>query len=307
MKVPNFNDTVRDNGGALSESVQRGPRCRAALTVLRGPSEGGVFTLGEGDTIIGRSPDVDIVIPDDMLSRRHARISRVGAVFVVEDLDSTNGTRVDGTTISGPYPLDDGARVHVGTRSVLHFRLHDEVELQAVQQSLDRALRDPLTGVFNRRHLEDHFAAEVAFSQRHGTPLSLLLLDVDHFKRINDQYGHPAGDVVLCSLAEALSGLTRAEDLVARYGGEEFALVARGIDLNQAVQLAERVRQTAMDQRVATEAGTVSFTVSVGVAFSEGEDHSTPHEMFAAADRALYASKDAGRNTISIAPPPNAG
>lgn len=301
-KVPDEADTVPDLIGEISSSVSRGPRSEAVLTILRGPAEGTLFTVRESSVTMGRSPDIQVPIPDDTLSRQHARLSRVSNVFVLEDLGSTNGTFIDGAAITGPTPLEDGARIHLGSRVVLHFRLHDAVELQTVEQTQALAQRDPLTGLFNRRHLQDRFWAEVAYAQRHRTPLSLLLLDVDHFKRINDGYGHLAGDAVLRALADALQALVRQEDVVARYGGEEFALVARGISITQAMQLAERIREAIAQTTVDAEGARLRFTVSVGVAHTHGEEEHTPQGLFAAADRALYAAKDAGRNTVSLSP-----
>jgi diguanylate cyclase (GGDEF)-like protein len=145
--------------------------------------------------------------------------------------------------------------------------------------------------------------SEAAYARRHGTPLSLMLLDVDHFKQINDEHGHAVGDDALRLLARALSTLTREEDMLARYGGEEFALVARGIGRQDTLLLAERMRSVIAQQRLPIGQQEVAFTVSIGVAHSEtGEDADAQH-MFEAADRALYAAKDAGRNGVSIAPP----
>jgi two-component system cell cycle response regulator len=297
------NDTHREEVDELSQSVDRGPRSEAALTVLRGTNPGTLYALDSPEAVIGRSPDVGVPIPDDTLSRRHACVRRVGNTFVIEDLGSTNGTFVDGVRVQAPFTLEDGCRIFLGSRTVLHFRLHDSVELEAVRQTQALTVRDPLTGVFNRRHLHERLWSEAAFARRHGTPLTLILLDIDHFKRINDSYGHSTGDAALLLLAQALTALTREEDVLARYGGEEFALVARGIDRNDAVVLAERIRQSVADQRLLTERGPISFTVSVGVAHSEIGEDAEAQRLFEAADRALYTAKDAGRNSISIAPP----
>jgi diguanylate cyclase (GGDEF)-like protein len=206
-----------------------------------------------------------------------------------------------------PRPLDDGCRIFLGSRTVLHFRLLDKVELDAVRQTQALTVRDPLTGTFNRRHLQERLWSEAAYARRHGTPLSLMLLDVDHFKQINDVHGHAAGDDALRLLARALSTLTREEDMLARYGGEEFALVARGIDRQGTLLLAERMRSVIAQQRLPIGQHEVAFTVSIGVAHSEtGEDANAQH-MFEAADRALYVAKDAGRNSVSIAPPAEPG
>jgi two-component system cell cycle response regulator len=283
--------------------VRRGPRCEAAVTVLRGELPGALFTLQAGATIIGRDPDAAISLPDHSLSRQHARITSAGGAYTIEDLGSTNGTFVDGARIAGRRTLEDGCRVHLGTRTVLHFRLYDAVELAAAREAYALTVRDPLTGTYNRRYLHDRLGSEWAYCRRHCTPLSVLLLDIDHFKRINDQHGHSVGDEALRRLALSLSELTRQEDVLARYGGEEFALIVRGIDREQTVALAERIRQTVEVQRVSVANEVVSFTVSVGIAHSEHGDGGDVQTLLETADRALYAAKEAGRNVVSIAPP----
>src|SRR5262249_18415664 len=128
------------------------------------------------------------------------------------------------------------------------------------------AVLDPLTGLHNRRHLDARLKSEFAFAVRHQTPLSVLLSDIDHFKKVNDTYGHPGGDAALRALAERLQKTVRTEDIVARYGGEEFCVVARGIESFGAMLLAERVRTMAEKIRVENDGKTIAFTVSVGVA-----------------------------------------
>jgi diguanylate cyclase (GGDEF)-like protein len=295
--------STREDPQVLSSSVERGARSEGVLTVLRGENPGALYTLEGPEAVIGRSPDVAISIPDDTLSRRHAIIRRHGLVFAIEDLGSTNGTFVDGTRVERPHALEDGCRIFLGSRTVLHFRLHDAVELEAARQTQALTQRDPLTGVFNRRHLQERLSSEAAFSRRHRTPLSLLLLDIDHFKLINDTHGHTVGDAALRLLAQALTSLTRNEDVLARYGGEEFAVLARGIDRGGTLVLAERIRVAIAGQRVPTDHGAIAFTVSIGVAHCTGTEDADADELFEAADRALYAAKDAGRNHISISPP----
>jgi two-component system cell cycle response regulator len=297
-------DTTRQEDDEITGSVGRGPRSEAALTVLRGENPGALYALEGANIVIGRSPDVEVAIPDDTLSRRHARIQRVGTVYAIEDLGSKNGTFIDGRRVEQTEALEDGCRIFLGTRTVLHFRLHDAVELEAVRKTHALTVRDPLTGVFNRRHLQERLWSEAAFARRHRAPLALLLLDIDHFKSINDQHGHAVGDVALCALATSLTALTRQEDVLARYGGEEFALVARGIDRANTLAFAERVRQSVAAQRIPVDSGSISFTVSIGIAHSEHGDDADAQRLFEAADRALYAAKDAGRNMVSMAPDP---
>jgi diguanylate cyclase (GGDEF)-like protein len=259
--------------------------------------------LERHQTVIGRDPEVGFAIEDERLSRRHACIVRAGACYFIEDLGSTNGTFVDGKRVRKRRALEDGCRIFLGSSTVLHFRMHDKVELDALREVHALTLRYALTGTFNRRHLHDRLSSEAAYARRHGTPLSLILLDIDHFKQINDAYGHTAGDAALQQLAQSLLALTRKEDVLARYGGEEFALVARGIHRDEALALAERVRHSVEQQRLTTEQGTLSFTVSIGVAHSETGEDADGQALLGAADRALYAAKDAGRNSVSIAPP----
>jgi len=295
-------DTFRDEVEDLSESVARGPRSEAALTVLRGENVGALYPINADEMVIGRSTEVGITLPDDSLSRQHARLLRDGTKYTIEDLGSTNGTFVDGERLEAPRTLEDGSRIHLGSRTVLHFRLHDAVELEAARQTYALAVRDPLTGVFNRRHMQERLWSEAAFARRHHTALSLILLDIDHFKRINDEYGHAIGDAALIQLAGSLTALTRQEDVLARYGGEEFALIARGIDRKNTVALAERMRTTIEAQRLPFDGGEITFTVSIGIAHCEPGSDMEPQQLFEAADRSLYAAKDGGRNQVSIAP-----
>jgi two-component system cell cycle response regulator len=295
-------DTFRDESEELSDSVARGPRSEAAVTVLRGENVGALYPLHGDEIVIGRSTDVGICLPDDSLSRQHARIRRSGVGYTIEDLGSTNGTFLDGERLDGPAALEDGSRIHLGSRTVLHFRLHDAVELEAARQTYALAVRDPLTGLFNRRHLQERLWSEAAFARRHSTDLSLILLDIDHFKRINDEHGHAVGDAALCMLSVALTALTRQEDVLARYGGEEFALIARGIDREKTLALAERMRSAIESQTLPVGGGTIHFTVSIGVSHREPGNDSEAQELFESADRALYAAKDAGRNNVSLAP-----
>jgi diguanylate cyclase (GGDEF)-like protein len=156
---------------------------------------------------------------------------------------------------------------------------------------------DPLTGLHNRRHLDARLRAELAFATRHEAPLSVLIIDVDHFKKINDTMGHGAGDAALRALGERLQKSVRTEDVVARYGGEEFAVIARGIKAAGALLLAERVRETVARMRVAYEAHTIAFTISVGVAtMDQNRKFAAVEALLKAADDALYAAKKSGRN-----------
>lgn len=283
---------------ALSRTAKVVPRTRPLLTVLTGPEKGAVFSFTTLEATIGRSEDAEISIPDMGLSRIHARILRKSGGYYLEDAGSTNGTFVDDGRIDGQVRLHVGARFRLGQRTVLSLTLHDELEVDAALSMRQAAMRDRLTGVYNRGVFDDRLAAELAFSARHGAPLSLLLFDVDHFKRFNDQHGHQAGDAVLISVAEQVQKTVRTEDILARYGGEEFAVIARDTPPDRALILGERVRRAIERTQVEYEGTSLTVTASIGLATLS---KTTPYDLeslIAAADRALYDAKQAGRNRV---------
>jgi two-component system cell cycle response regulator len=192
-------------------------------------------------------------------------------------------------------PVELVARVRSAVRAK---RLQDELKRRNAE--LDHLTRiDTLTGLFNRRHLQNQLAVLSSAAQRHGWPLGVLLLDVDHFKRVNDTHGHAMGDAVLCAVAEVLRREPRAEDVVGRWGGEEFLVLMPGAAREQACVLGDRLRAAVAEVRVTVGASTLRVTVSVGCASGDGSD---PERQLRQADEALYAAKDAGRNRLVAAP-----
>jgi two-component system, cell cycle response regulator len=184
----------------------------------------------------------------------------------------------------------------------IHERTHELAEANARLAQL--AVTDGLTGLYNHRHLHERLSLEVERSQRSGLPLSLLMLDVDHFKQFNDTYGHPAGDEVLRQLARVLNDTRRANDVVARYGGEEFAVILVDTAKFTAAKVAERVREriAAHDftEAVSKSGRGTSISVSIGVA-TFPDDGTDSEGLVRAADTALYAAKRAGRNRVVLA------
>ncbi len=278
------------------------PKDCCTLTMLTGPTPGTVKTLTSGELVIGRDDELPWPIEDRGVSSRHARIVYQSGGFEISDLDSTNGTYVNGRRVLHGHRLHDGDRIQLGEQTLIRVALHDETEQQAARRIYEAAVNDPLTGVFNRGHLEASLNVEFAYAIRHRTPLSLLFIDLDHFTAVNNTWGHQAGDAVLHAVAQAVKDAVRTEDLVARYGGEEFVLLARGIDLNGALVMAERVRRIVEQLQVAFEGQLITITTSIGVACLEA---ATPfgevRELVAAADRALYRAKHEGRNRIVAA------
>lgn len=178
-------------------------------------------------------------------------------------------------------------------------------EITALQGQLQElAIRDPLTGLFNRRHLDEALPAALARCARQQQPLVVVMIDIDHFKQVNDRYGHPGGDALLQALAQLLQGCVRAGDLACRMGGEEFLLVLENAALQGAVPRLESLRQAFAALQVVHEEHTMQATLSAGVA-AFPEHGPTPAQLLQAADKALYAAKASGRNCICVADQPS--
>jgi diguanylate cyclase (GGDEF)-like protein len=163
------------------------------------------------------------------------------------------------------------------------------------------SIRDPLTLTYNRRYFEQRMSEELAYAKRHRAPLSLLLLDVDHFKRINDAHGHPAGDAVLREIVARLQRTLRNEDILARYGGEEFVVALRGTAGEGARLAAERLRKVIEDVPIRIGDVSIACTISVGCAVLalDGIEPTSTRTLLDAADRRLYVSKESGRNRVT--------
>ncbi|MFW5920363.1 MAG: GGDEF domain-containing protein [Polyangiales bacterium] len=288
--------------GAGGGAVPAPKKDRCTLTVLAGPSAGALFTV-EDELVFGRGAEVSARIEDRGLSRRHAHVFRKDERFFLTDLGSTNGTFVNGRQIGHqPHELEEGDRVQMGRNVMLRVQLQDEFEQQAAKRLYESVVRDALTRVYNRRYLDERLESEMAYAQRHNTPLSVLLVDIDHFKQINDTHGHPAGDAVLRVVATAMVRMLRAEDVVARYGGEEFCVVARGIDARNAQIVGERIRRTIEGLKIPGDGRQLNVTVSVGVAtFRASRWYSTVSALVGDADAALYRAKERGRNRVVCA------
>jgi diguanylate cyclase (GGDEF)-like protein len=274
---------------------------QGTLTVLVGPNVGATFALVRDVTVIGRNLEAQVPIEDDGVSREHARIERSGGEYFLQDLGSTNGTYLGDQRLGSRTLLVDGARILIGN-TLLRFALLDAIEQQASKQVYEQGIHDGLTRISNRRYLDERLVSEFAFAVRHGAALCVLLVDIDHFKRVNDTFGHAAGDFVLKRVAGELRSAARAEDLVARYGGEEFAVIARGIDVAGARAFAERVRSTIERTVVMWGEERLHVSASIGVAHNHtGSPVKQPEGLLAAADRALYAAKQKGRNRVEVA------
>jgi diguanylate cyclase (GGDEF)-like protein len=275
---------------------------RPCLVRLTGAQLGEIIVI-EGELVIGREASHAINLPHDRgVSRVHAKVLQLGDGALLVDLGSTNGTFVDEARVREKL-LGEGEKIRVGQTTVFKFARYDDSELRMQRRLVDEALRDGMTRVFNRRYFMERLESELGYADRHGAPLSLVLFDLDHFKPLNDRYGHLVGDQVLCELARVCGRTVRHEDVLARYGGEEFVVMLRGIPHEGAMRLAERLRRAvelaALGQSLSPPR---PVTISVGVATFSQKDHrplkSARERLVAAADTALYRAKHAGRNCV---------
>jgi two-component system, cell cycle response regulator len=282
-------------GHVLAEMGKRS----AALVVLSGSGIGKMFRLVKGESIVGRSAECTIVLDDESVSRQHCKLLRLKDEFHLLDLGSKNGTYCNGERVKDIRILKDGDKIRVSTETVLKFTLQDEMDEAAQQALYDSAIRDGLTGAFNKKFLIESLQKEFAFAVRHDHVISVLMMDIDHFKKVNDQYGHAAGDHALVKLAGNVHEAIRVEDVFARYGGEEFALVLRGLTEDVAVAVADRLRRRieALDLRF--NGVDFKMTISIGVATHVGDLFKSPEELIQAADKYLYSAKSSGRNRVN--------
>ena len=304
-------DTRVSNLAELQQELRaRSQRDRAYLIVLTGSNVGEMFRIeSTAEAVIGRGQGVAVRLLDDGISRRHARVYQLGEAVLIEDLQSSNGTYVNGEQVK-VAELHDGDKIRLGSTTVLKFSYHDHLDESFQQQMYDAALRDALTRAFNKKYFVDRLDTEIAYARRHRQPVSLVMFDVDFFKRVNDTYGHLAGDFVLQRLARIAQGTVRTEDVFARYGGEEFGVICRGVGLFNAGILAERIRTMVGAHAFDWEGTRLPITISVGVAAYPEVDAKNPAELIAAADEALYEAKRTGRNRVLLkhpVPPQNPG
>lgn len=275
-----------------------GPKAtgEACLVLLHppGPDLGRRIALVKEVYQVGRE-NADLAIPRASVSRAHARIAVDGdGHWWVQDLGSTNGTFVEEERVLSRR-VKDGDQIRFGD-VIYKFLFGSNVESAYHEQIHLMAIQDGLTGIANKRHFLEFLEREVAGALRHQHPLSLVMFDVDHFKKVNDTYGHLAGDAVLKDLSGRIRPRIRREDLFARYGGEEFACVLPSTALAGAAVFAEALRVLIADRACIFDDKAISYTVSLGVSALVGNGDATA--LIKKADENLYAAKRGGRNRV---------
>lgn len=282
----------------------RGGKKRAFVVVLSGDRMGEMFPLKGDRTTIGRGLQTDVRINDEGISRTHAVVEVEDGDYLLSDAGSTNGTFANGSKVDR-YRLQEGDKIQIGASSVLKFTYHDDLDEDFQRNLYESALRDRLTGIFNRGYFSNRLESDVAFALRHGKPLSLVIFDVDGFKPLCEEHGTAVGDQVLATLAHRVLGTTRSEDIFARYGTEEFALICRDVDAIRAARAAERIRETVGGKPFEVGDLRVTVTVSIGVADLGMLVEPKAEALVEATDAALFLAKRGGRNRVEIYDPEN--
>ena len=266
------------------------------LIQIYGPKLGERYSLDGDVATIGRDLGNNIVLVDESVSRNHAKIERTTRGFVLEDLDSTNGSRVNDDSIKSCL-LKSGDQLQIGS-FILKYIGSGNVEAVYHEEIYRMMITDGLTGIANRRKLDEALENEFLRAKRYGRPLSIAILDADHFKKVNDTHGHIVGDFVLKKLATLFQQNIRREELLGRYGGEEFVVVMPEVDSSGAFQLAEKLRKTVESTVFKSGEAELPITISVGVATLGAEE--SVKAFIDTADQALYKSKEDGRNRVTI-------
>jgi two-component system cell cycle response regulator len=289
-------------GDTFRVRMEQASRTPPVLVMLEGPAGyvGKQWPLDKGDLIIGRSMTSSIFIDDRSVSKSHAKISISSGDVYILDLESTNRTVVNSDTVPPlvPVKLTNNDQIKVGN-VLFKFLEGGSIEAHAMEHLQTKSEKDTLTGAYNKGALHMRGAESFKRAKLLKVPMTIAVFDIDHFKKVNDTFGHPAGDYVLKELAQVIgTKLIRLDDFFARYGGEEFVVVLFGSNRAQGSEIGERFRTTIEGHPFAYQGQRLPITISVGVATVEPE-MGTWDELFSKADTALYASKRSGRNKVT--------
>ncbi|MEQ1663850.1 MAG: diguanylate cyclase [Bdellovibrionales bacterium] len=272
------------------------------VVLLVGPVNevGRQWAIEKVDSVIGRSPSASIYVDDRSVSKAHAKLVMSAGEVNLIDLESTNKTIVNNKILTPlqPHKLQNNDQIKAGN-IILKFLERGNIETVSVAQTFNKALIDALTGINNRGALNVQGVEFFNKSRMLGTSLSTIVFDIDHFKKVNDTFGHPAGDYILQELAKLIRDtLIRGNDYFARYGGEEFCLLLLGSPLKQVEDISERIRKTIQEHKFNFQGQDIPITISLGYSVIHDTDKGW-NDIFHRADKALYESKKTGRNKVS--------
>ncbi len=292
----------------ITKAPANTPKREACLVVINGADLGKKYVLAQTSTVIGRSSKVDIQVDEESISRSHAVIDNYGDTVLARDLESTNGTYVNDLPVREKR-LVDGDQIKIG-RTIFKFLSGSNIEAQYHDEIYRLTTTDGLTQVYNKRYFIKEMEREMSRSLRYERALSLVMCDIDHFKGINDTYGHLAGDHVLRQVAKRVLLHIRRDDIFARYGGEEFALLLPEIPKHDGAKLAEKIRRLIEAEPFHFDNISIPVTLSMGVADLDEYNAATtgggtpdpteisPFVFIKLADDRLYEAKKTGRNRV---------
>jgi diguanylate cyclase (GGDEF)-like protein len=283
---------------AIDQDLEKAKQHKASLIIVRGTPQGKRYELAAACMRLGRDNAVEICIDDTSVSRVHAEVTSKGEVVELRDLGSTNGTFVNGQRIAEAVVLRKEDLISVGS-TVLKYLPGGELEIVYLGALAGKAHSDALTGLYNKGYILEALSAETRRALALDKPLGVMVIDIDLFKRINDELGHDVGDTVLKAVGQLLKERADTQGLlIGRFGGEEFLVIAPSLDAVAARELAESLRSRLQKMVVECETARVQITVSIGVALATlGDDASS---LFRRADEALYRAKHGGRNKVVI-------
>ena len=277
------------------DGQMRGEQTSACLIVISGGDIGDQHRIRINQTLIGRSINADIQVNDDSASRDHALIIKDRKGYRIADNESKNGCFVNDKKIGECY-LQDGDLLRIGN-TIFKFLSRNNIEHAYHEELFRLAKIDGLTEIYNHRHFDDSLDNELERAKRYNRELSLLMIDIDHFKKINDNFGHRAGDHILKELADILVKRSRRVDYVCRYGGEEFSIILPEIDIMGAFRFATTLKENVSSHSFKFENDDISITISIGISdIMEGID--STEELIETADKRLYQAKKMGRNRV---------
>jgi len=268
------------------------------LSVVHGNDKGKMFILNAPQTV-GRSDPADIIVDDKLISRQHFSVSCCNDTFRIEDLHSTNGTYIEGKKLD-TLSIPAGCLIQAG-KTVFCPAFKTDAEINSEKELFQSAVSDSLTGIANQKWFRKRANEEFQFAKSKGLPLSIAMIDIDFFKKINDTYGHPSGDSVIKEIVEIVKKECRDDDKLGRYGGEEFILLLKGIDGDNAQRVCGRIRENIEKHSFAVTAETIQVTVSIGLCSMHGSEISDLESAIRDADTALYRAKESGRNKVCSA------
>jgi diguanylate cyclase (GGDEF)-like protein len=299
MSTDDTTIVLTDIRAALNSSEKEAQLKPAALLVIGGDLNGTIFDLNEKIIGIGRNADNQIALEFNGISRYHFKLLISGEGHVLEDCGSKNGTYLNNKKVEILTPLAKGDIIKVGSIALKYLPKGDPERLTYDKLNLE-ANTDKHTGCYNKTYFNNKITLEVNKCKVTGDPLSLVIFDLDHFKKLNDNFGHDAGDFVLKELAQIIrAGGIRENDVFARYGGEEFVVLLPKTNLKQSFEIAERLRKLVENHQFMYDGKRLPVTASVGVAdYRQGVITGT--DLFKRADEAVYKSKEGGRNQVNF-------